>query len=230
MTQQLALDLPNRVDFSADSFIRGDANREATTALERWRDWPAGAFALVGPPGSGKSHLAAIWAQQSGARITSIDELEAALDQVEPGVALVVEDADRGGSDTALFHAFNRAAEGELPALLMTARVPPAQWGAGLPDLVSRLRALPQVALHEPDDALLTQLIRKQLNDRHAPIKPGVIEYLLPRMERSVAAARTLVDLLDKRALVKQSPITRVVAREVLAELNPDSPDPGDGE
>ncbi|WP_300530095.1 hypothetical protein [Maricaulis sp.] len=230
MTQQLALDLPGRVDFSVDSFIRGDANREAVTALERWRDWPAGAFALVGPPGSGKSHLAAIWAQQSGARMTTLHALESVLDQLEPGAALVVEDADRGGSETALFHAFNRAAEGDLPALLLSARLPPAQWGAELPDLVSRLRALPQVTLHEPDDDLLTQLIQKQLNDRHAPIKPGVIEYLLPRMERSVAAARTLVDLLDKRALVKRTPITRAVAREVLAELNPDAPDPGDGE
>lgn len=230
MTQQLALDLPGRVDFSADSFIHGDANREASTALERWRDWPAGAFALIGPPGSGKSHLAAIWAQQSGARITTTQALSATLDQLQPGEALVVEDTDQGGSETALFHAFNRAAEGDLPALLMTAQVPPAQWGAALPDLVSRLRALPQVALREPDDDLLTQLIRKQLNDRHAPIKPGVIEYLLPRMERSVAAARTLVDLLDKRALVKQSPITRAVAREVLAETNPHSPDPGDAE
>ena len=127
-----------------------------------------------------------------------------------------VEALDGTLPEQALFHAINRASEGDISALLMTARTPPMQWTAHLPDLVSRLRATPQVALAEPDDEMLTALMQKHLQDRRAPVKDGVIDYLLPRMERSVSAARAIVERMDKRALVKQTPITRAIARETL--------------
>jgi len=216
MTEQFALNLPPRIDFSEDSFVEGLANADARTALGQWQSWPKHVMALTGPEGAGKSHLAAIWAQQADAIIVTADNLDKALNDLPTGRAVLVEDVDQALPEKALFHAFNRAYEGEIPALLMTARKPPVLWGASLPDLVSRLRALPNVALQEPDDDLLTQVMLKQLADRGAHANAGVIDYLLPRMERSVAAARQLVDRLDKRALVKKTPVTRSVAREVL--------------
>ena len=216
MTEQFALNLPPRIDFSEDSFVEGTANTDARAALARWQDWPRAVMALTGPEGAGKSHLGFIWAKEADARIIQACELEAALADLPPKCALLIEDVDADLPEQALFHAINRAAEGDISALLMTARKPPVLWGASLPDLVSRLRALPNVALQEPDDALLTQVMLKQLADRGAHANPGVIEYLLPRMDRSVAAARQLVDMLDKRALGKKTPVTRNVAREVL--------------
>lgn len=216
MIEQLALNLPTRVDFSTESFVEGDANLAARQALSRWQDWPRGLLTLVGPAGSGKSHLATIWARETGARYIPARELNETLPQLSSGQALVIEDVDRDLPQPALFHTINRVAEGEIPALLLTARKTPVLWPVTLPDLVSRVRAMPHVDLEEPDDALLTRVMMKQFQDRRAPVKDGVIDYLLPRMERSVAAARSLVEALDKRALVKRTPITRSVAREVL--------------
>lgn len=222
MTGQMALNLPVRVDFSADTFVEGRANAEAVAALARWRDWPRAAMALVGPAGAGKSHLAAIWAREVKARCMVAADLEAGLATLPFGHCLLVEDVDRDVPEAALFHAINRAAEGEIPGLLLTGRKPTVLWPADLPDLVSRLRALPYVELHEPDDELLTRVLMKQFQDRGAPLRPGVIDYLLPRMERSVAAARDLVDRMDKLALIRQSAVTRSIARAVLEELAED--------
>ncbi|MAK64197.1 MAG: hypothetical protein CMF75_05545, partial [Maricaulis sp.] len=216
MTPQLALDLPVREDFSAQSLILGPSNAEALAALGRWHDWPRHVMALIGPEGAGKSHLAAIWAANSQALILSAAQLHERLPEVPAGQCLVVEDLDQGVEDDALFHTLNRASEGDIPALLLTARKPPVLWPAQLPDLVSRLRALPHTDLHEADDELITRLIEKQLADRGVSIHPGVIDYLLPRMERSVADVRRLVARMDKLALAKKSPINRAVAREVL--------------
>lgn len=229
MIKQMALDLPVKVDYSAESFICGAANEEARTALAGWQQWPKNAFALIGPESAGKSHLGAIWAGQTGAVTVTPDRLGEALEGLRHGDCLLVEDADRESAGKAMFHAFNRAAGGGIGGLLLTARSNPAAWPCRVPDLKSRLRALPHVTLKQPDDDMLTRLIRKQLHDRRAPIQPGVIEYLLPRMERSVSATRRLVDLLDKLALVKRTAITRSVAREVLENLDPtgDSGDAG---
>ncbi|WP_417483653.1 hypothetical protein [Maricaulis salignorans] len=226
MTGQLVLNLPVRVDFSAESFVEGRANADAVAALSRWRDWPRAVLALTGPSGAGKSHLAAIWAQRAGARTTDAASLAACLAVLPSGVSLLVEDVDDGIDDAALFHAINRAAEGDIPGLLITGRTPPVLWRASLPDLVSRLRALPHVELSEPDDELLTRLLLKQFQDRGAPLRPGVVEYMLPRMERSVSAVRSLVDRMDKLALARQTPVNRAVARAVLGDL----PEHGDNE
>ena len=216
MTPQLALNLPAREDFSAESLIRSPSNAEALAALERWADWPRNVMALIGPDGAGKSHLGTVWASGCDAVILPAAGLAEGLKALNDGQALLVEDVDRGVDEDALFHTLNRAAEDDIPGLLLTARRLPVLWGCALPDLVSRLRALPHVDLHEADDELLTRLIEKQLLDRGAPVRPGVIDYLLPRMERSVAAVRRLVDRMDKLALVRKTPINRTVAREVL--------------
>lgn len=216
MTPQLALDLPARRDFSEAAFIAGASNAAARELLARPSDWPRNVMALIGPEGVGKSHLAAIWAERSHAVTIPALVLASHLAALGPNQALVIEDVDQGVDEDALFHVFNRAAEGDIPALLLTARTLPAQWSVSLPDLVSRLRALEHVDLHEADDGLLTRIMEKQLADRGAPVRPGVIDYLLPRMERSVAAVRLLAERMDKLALVKKTPITRAVAREVL--------------
>jgi chromosomal replication initiation ATPase DnaA len=216
MTPQMALDLPAREDFSAQSLVLGPSNSEALAALGRWPDWPRNVMALVGPEGAGKSHLGTIWARNCEAVIVEAAALADQLAAIEPGRCVLIEDVDRGVDGDALFHALNRAAEGDIPALLLTARTRPVLWQTDLPDLVSRLRALPHADLHEADDDLLTRLIEKQLQDRGAPVRPGVIEYLLPRMERSVTAVRHMVEQMDKLALVKKTPITRAIAREVL--------------
>lgn len=219
LTFDLALPPPT---YAREDFVVSDTNREALAWIDRWPDWPAPALALSGPPGSGKTHLARIWATQAKAAVLDAPDLEGksvpdltALTQAN--AAILVDHADRA-PERALFHLYNLMCE-RRGHLLLVAELPPAHWRISLPDLASRLRAAPAVAVAPPDDELLGSIILKQLSDRQLHAGPGVVQYLVARMERSAEAARRVVAALDRRALSERREIDRRLAADVLAEL-----------
>ncbi|ABD07196.1 regulatory inactivation of DnaA Hda protein [Rhodopseudomonas palustris HaA2] len=215
--RQLALDLPHAESLSREDFLEGTANSSALRLIESWPDWPNRIMLLVGPEGSGKSHLASIWAEQAGARSTSAQALTAANVPGELATgALVVEDLTPGSFDErALFHLINLAREDEA-YVLITARLAPAAFPADLRDLRSRLRAVPVVTLLPPDDALFRALIVKFCADRQMSIDANLVGYLANRIDRSFAAARQTVERLDTEALRLGRPVTRALAADVL--------------
>ncbi len=215
--RQLALALPHAESLTRDNFLEGPANEAGLALVESWPDWPNRIMLLVGPEGSGKSHLASIWAERSGARSTSAHALTAAA---VPGAlatgALVVEDLKPGDFDErAMFHLMNLAREDEA-YVLMTARIAPSAFAVELRDLRSRLRAVPAVSLLPPDDLLFRSLIVKFCADRQLSVDETVVSYLSTRIERSYAAVRQAVELLDTEALRLGRPVTRALAAELL--------------
>jgi chromosomal replication initiation ATPase DnaA len=220
--RQLALNLDHSESFAREDFLQGASNQSALTLVESWPDWPDRIMAVVGPAGAGKSHLASIWAAQSGARFVSARALHAAYLPASLATgALVVEDvADGAADERALFHLLNLARE-ENAWLLFTARQAPAQWTIVLPDLASRLRALPAVSLSAPDDALLRALIVKLFADRQLAVDENLIGYLVGRIERSFAGARAAVDALDREALRRKRPVNRALAAELYRDSKP---------
>jgi chromosomal replication initiation ATPase DnaA len=213
--RQLAFTLPHAESLTRDNFLEGPANAAGLALVDSWPDWPNRAMLLVGPEGSGKSHLATIWAEQSGARSTSAHSLTAAE---VPGAlatgALVIEDLKSTAIDErALFHLLNLARE-DGAFVLMTARAPPVE--VELRDLRSRLRAVPAVQLLPPDDHLFRALIVKFCADRQLTVDETVVSYLTTRLERSYAAVRRAVELLDSEALRLGRPVTRALAAELL--------------
>jgi chromosomal replication initiation ATPase DnaA len=218
--RQLALALGHTESFAREDFLEGPSNAAALALVEAWPDWPDRAIVLVGPEGCGKSHLAAIWATTTGARSIAARALEATNPPAALAIgALVIEDLppDDSGQHI-LFHLLNLIRE-EKAFMLLTARTPPASWKIGLRDLASRLKALPLVTLSAPDDALLRAVIVKLFTDRQLALDESVIGYMVTRIERSVAAARAAVALLDREALRQQRPITRAFAAEVFRGL-----------
>jgi chromosomal replication initiation ATPase DnaA len=215
--RQLAFALSHAESFTRDDFLEGPANAAGLALIDSWPDWPNRIMLLVGPEGSGKSHLAAIWAEQAGARAISAHALTATA---VPGAlatgALVVEDLKSSDVDErALFHLLNLARE-DGAFVLITARTAPAAFQIELRDLRSRLRALPTVSLLPPDDHLFRALIVKFCADRQLAIDETVVGYLTNRIERSYAAVRQAVELLDAEALRLGRPVTRALAAEVL--------------
>ncbi len=215
--RQLAFALPHAESLTRDNFLEGPANEAGLALVDAWPDWPNRIMLLVGPEGSGKSHLAAIWAEQSGARSISAHALNAAA---VPGAlatgALVVEDLRQGDVDErALFHLMNLAREDEA-SVLITARLPPSAFEIELRDLRSRLRAVPVVSLLPPDDQLFRALIIKFCADRQLTVDETVVGYLATRIERSYSAVRQAVELLDTEALRLGRPVTRALAAELL--------------
>ena len=215
--RQLAFALPHAESFSRDNFLEGPANAAGLALIDSWPEWPSRIMWLAGPEGSGKSHLAAIWAEQAGARSTTAHALTAAE---VPGAlatgALVVEDLKSGEIDErALFHLMNLARE-DGAYVLLTGRDAPAALEIELRDLRSRLRAVPAVTLRPPDDRLFRALIVKFCADRQLAVDESVVSYLATRLERSSAAARRAVELLDGEALRQGRPVTRALAAELL--------------
>lgn len=221
--RQLAFDLPVDSRHGVEDFLIGPSNEAAYGMIEAWPHWPEAWLRLVGPEGAGKTHLAAIWAKAAHAWVVPVSEVtEENVPHLISGGALVVEDCDRGPRDeAALFHLMN-AIKAKRGSLLLTARSAPDLWSVRIPDLLSRLRLAPHATIAPPDDALLRALLVKLFIDRQLIVDAGIIEALTLRMERSFAAARALVDALDRLSLERGRRVTRALAGEVLAELFPD--------
>jgi chromosomal replication initiation ATPase DnaA len=215
---QLPLDLPLEPRFGEEDFLVSRSNADAYAMLESWPDWPGGMLALAGPPGSGKSHLAAIWSGRAGARQISGRALgRADIPALAASGAVAVEDADRPGlEEAALFHLINLAGE-RGASLLITGATDPSRWPIATPDLASRLRRMPAVAIAAPDDALIRALFVKLFVDRQIIVDTTLVEHLALRVERSFDAIRAAVDKLDKEALARGRRLTRALAAKVLA-------------
>ncbi|MEM6375885.1 MAG: chromosomal replication initiator DnaA [Pseudomonadota bacterium] len=219
MPRQLSFPLPVRPALGREDFFVSAANSAALAMIDNWQNWPERKLMLLGPEGSGKSHLAGVWAEQSAARVINAADLQEGQIPELVRAPVAVENCDRAAgkpaAERALFHLHNLAlAEGQ--SLLLTARTPSKTWSLTLPDLASRMQATPIVTINEPDDALLLAVLTKLFQDRQIVPPPDLGPYLLRRIDRSFAAAHAVVETLDAAGLDAQHPLTRAFARKVL--------------
>lgn len=217
-TRQLSLGLTLPISWAREDFLVVPGNEAALAWIDRWPDWPSNALVLHGGAGSGKTHLAHIWmAQVPQAQVIGPEVLTiSAVDRLAQR-PLALDDADRVGDAVALFHLINLMCE-RGHSLLLTGSVPPAQWPFSLPDLMSRLKAMPAQGIEEPDDALLAAVLVKLFADRQLGVGEDVVKYLVARIERSCHAARHWVAALDAAALAQGRAVTVALARKVLED------------
>jgi chromosomal replication initiation ATPase DnaA len=216
--EQLRLTLRRAVPMRRETFVVSACNADAVARLDAWPRWTAPAKALVGPEGSGKTHLATAWAARTCAALVRLEN-----DDIPEDGPVVVEDADRGPIDERLFHLLNRAGD-PAHAVLLTARTLPAQWETALPDLRSRLNALQALEIGEPDDGVLAGVLRRRFNERAITPAPELIAYLAARIERSAPAAEAMVERLEAAASALHRPINRALARTVLSDVDANAP------
>jgi chromosomal replication initiation ATPase DnaA len=229
----MAFAFPTRPALDRADFLVAPCNAAAVAWIDRWPDWPGPALALVGPAGCGKTHLAHVLAARAGAVI--LDRPDAArLDEalVEERVGPMVLELGPGmptldaALQEALFHLLNLTAE-TGGHLLLTAAEPPARWPVSLPDLRSRLAALPVAEITHPDETLMQMIVVKLFADRQVSVSPEVVRYLARHLERSFGAVRDVVERLDRLALSRGRAITQVLAREAInAALSEQTRDP----
>ena len=226
MARQLTFDLPVKTAHGRADFFISPSNALAVQMLEDWPKWPRSKMALIGPTGSGKTHLTQIWASGIGASVTAACDL---ADADIPSLATTpaaIEDirtiARDAAAQEALFHLHNLMQETGTP-LLLTADMAPNHWAMTLPDLQSRMSATAITTLPAPDDALLSAVLVKLFTDRQINVPPKLISYLITRMERSTEAAGRLVAALDKAALSDGRPINMKIAAQVLDNWGKDT-------
>ena len=222
--RQIPLDLTHRPAYGREDFLVGQANSDAIALLDQWPQWPAPMLVIQGAPASGKSHLAAVWKDRTGAALIDPDDLQSktAEEVAQTGTHIVLDGLDLWLGDreaeTRLFHLYNLFKE-ENRTLLATMRMAPTEIAFALPDLASRFRAAPLVSIQPPDDDLLASILIKLFHDRQLQVSTETIAYILPRMERSFGAAREIVTAADQLALSVKSAITIPLMRRVLSGL-----------
>lgn len=219
MAEQMTFDLPVKTAHGRDDFFISPTNALAVQMLEDWPKWPDNKLALIGPVGSGKTHLTQVWAADTGAVVIAARNLAMADIPTLANTPVAVEDIREIAADPtaqeALFHLHNLMREIGTP-LLLTADTAPNHWGLSLPDLQSRMSAASVTTLPAPDDALLSAVLIKLFADRQTEVQPKLITYLIKRMERSFDAAGILVATLDKAALSERRAISVRIAAQVL--------------
>ena len=216
--EQLLLDLPHRIASGRDDFLVTPSNSAAVALVDQWPNWPSHGALILGPEGCGKSHLVEVWRQSSRAKIVSASQLRTdEIPKLLESGSLAVEDFRSNEFDErALFHALNLAKQ-EAKFVLLTSRFSPDQLHLQIPDLASRVKALPTVQILPPDDALLRGVLVKLFSDRQISVDESLINFVLVRMPRSLGAARKLVAEIDKRALTEKSEVNKSLVAKVIA-------------
>lgn len=217
--KQIPFDLGHREAFEREDLWVTSANADAVSWLDKWPEWGAPVLVVYGPAASGKTHLARVWQKAAAAAEMDAAKLGALRGANDFPVASFIDDVENligdGESETALFHAYNRAKE-EGAHMLLTAARAPKEWGFTLPDLKSRIMAAPAVAIAPPDEQLMAVVLSKLFSDRQIFVSQDVVQFILPRIERSFAALRALVADIDRKALAEKRPVTIPLVREIL--------------
>lgn len=216
---QLAFDLPHRAALGAEDFLVSDCNEAVVKLVDAWPQWADPVQLLVGPAASGKTHLVRVWQERSGAIALDPAHLGIeVIDRLPASFPVAVEDADRAGYDEkTLFHLLNLAREKRL-FVLLTARCSPNRWPTALPDLTSRLSAVPVTEIGVPDEALLRTVMLKHFTDRQLAVDPNVLEFMAVRIDRSLEAAAAAVEAVDQAALRSGRKISRQLVAETLQD------------
>jgi chromosomal replication initiation ATPase DnaA len=245
---QLILDLGHRPALGREDYLVAPGNRVAVDWVDRWPDWPQPGLALYGDPGAGKTHLTQVWRSRSGAVALDphallakeppellgdagacvLDDAEALWGSAPSPQADADQNALRREGERRLLHVFNMMSQ-RGGHVLFASRAAPARWPIALPDLRSRLAALPAVELGPPDEQLIEAVLVKLFADRQLAVEPAVVRYLLRRMERSFATARGVVAAIDRESLRSGRPVTVPFVGEVMAQGGFDTADGGDG-
>lgn len=217
--KQPPLPLSYRTATGIENFAVSPANELAVAYLDHWPDWPAHALLIVGPEKSGKSHLGAVFASRTGGRVLTAGQLHSRL-RVP---TLVIDSVGPGVDEEGLFHLINWTREQQI-GLVLLSRMHVRAWGLNIPDLSSRLLALPTAEISQPDDALVAALLVKQFRDRGLDVPPDVIDFLLPRLERDYSRIHAVVEAVDVTALEQRRPVTVPLVRQVISAVQTEQP------
>lgn len=213
MPGQLAFPFGSRPALGREDFIVAPCNEQALRFIERWPDWPTRAAAIFGPRDSGKTHLARIFADLSGARLVSASELSGLDPDAESTIAVELDDTPADiERDRLLFALFERPSG----TLLLTGRTRPSEWPVALGDLKSRFDALLAFEVWAPDDHLLSALIRKQFGDRQLEITDAIVRRLLTHVERTPQAIASFIGRIDEKALAEKRAISERLVMELI--------------
>ena len=207
---QLPLSLSYRKAFGRKDFIVAPCNLEAVAWIDKWPNWPTPAVLIYGEHGAGKSHLGSIFSEY---KINASDLTDDFLPFFQKKI--VVEDLENLTSEVSLFHLFNfiRDLGGSL---LLTAKTVPE---FKLPDLQSRIQAIPKAPITIPDENFVFQCLSQAFKERQILVDDSVLNYAVRHMERSFNTIQRVIQTADALSLAENRKITIPVIKATLEQI-----------
>ncbi|MDR0942720.1 MAG: hypothetical protein LBM19_03885 [Holosporales bacterium] len=219
--RQLVLPVSWAFPRKASDFVVSDCNSYAFEWLEKWPFRIRDNFVcLVGEKGSGKTHLANIWAARQNAEIiSSLDEAFNKWYDISssdvPQKYFVFDDADELNDDVLMFYIYNTI-KAKNAYLLMTAKTYPYKWNLKLSDVKSRMSTVNIIRIQRPNEKAISSIIEKMLLQRGIPAKKPIIEYIANRIERSYESINYWIKQIDEKLTDEKSKISLKFVKTII--------------
>lgn len=203
--KQLYLNLPQETSYSREDFVVTAANIDAINAIEKYHSWSFKRLLIVGESGAGKTHMCQIWKQMADAKFID-DKFE------YKGVQNLIIDNIEYYPDDFIFHVINYAANNNSYLLLTTSLLKTYK----LPDLASRINATNKVIIKQPDDELVKILLTKRLVDMQLKFDIDVLDYLIPRVERSYENINYIANQIYNEVSLSKARLTVKLIKNII--------------
>ncbi len=219
--EQLPFDLGYRQAYEREDFWVSSSNRDAVALLDTWPKWSSHTLIVLGAKASGKTHLLQVWKQEANAVELSVADL-AEINLVKTLYntrCIAIDDAYKaiGNEDQekVLLHIYN-ALKDKGGNMVLCFESPVKDYDFIVPDLKSRLMSLSVAAITPPDEELMAVMLTKMFSDRQIFVPQEVVQFILPRIERSFSVMRDLVEAIDHKALVQKKSVTIPLVKELI--------------
>ena len=229
INDQLIFNLNRKGNAGLENFYISKSNHLAVSTIKNCENWPAKKLLLMGPTGSGKSHLAEFWAEKTRALIISMSDIfNSDIIELSQYAGLLLDNVDdlklldpveKVIIEEKLFHLLNSTSQSSC-YFLMTSSSNILSWGLKLKDLISRLETIAVAELLTPDDELLVAVLLKQFDDRQIKVSPEFVLFVSKRINRSFNSISEFVNLIDYLTLKRKKEVTIPIASQLLDSLD----------
>ena len=219
-SKQLYFDMPDKTALGIEDYIITESNSFAFDLISRMIKGEINQGVISGPSFSGKTHLSKILIKNIGSNESLyIDrDYKKIIEKVGSSNLIVIENIDKvleDKSEEDLFHIINFTKENDKK-LLMTSCKSISNIEFKLEDLKSRLNAILEAKIMQPDDELMKLVLIKIFNDKQLLINPNVINFLKSRLERSYKSINDFIKKIDKFSLEKGKKITIALINDLI--------------
>ncbi len=214
---QLVFKFPFKTRYFEQDFFVSSNNFSAYKLIESWPNWPGKWVNIIGPTGSGKTHLSKIL-EKKIKRLKVIDETnvnEKIISELRNFDCLIIDNFKNKIEDKLLYSILNQSKQLEN-FIVINSKLQLNKFEIKLKDLKSRFNSFIFIGIDLPTDDLLQVIISKSFSDKQINLNPKVSEYIVKNVDRSYEKMFKFLSDLDEFSLSSGKSININLIKKVL--------------